>query len=165
MLPKHVRNSFVPHRDDSIVQYFWIRHAEASAVDKNDPGLSETGVKQCRSLADRLTPVMPFDVVVVSPLRRAMETAKLAVVSTMIITTKLCREQRTNPCDWMQGELASGEETSDQLQIRAEAFLMWLSSIAIPPLVQTIAIVSHSDFIRMITGIDLDHTDILVSTL
>jgi broad specificity phosphatase PhoE len=137
---------------------WFIRHAESEfnrleaiagdleAEELRDCCITTLGIRQACQLGHELSDVK-FDAVVVSPLRRALETLQCIPALANhrnIIVNGLCREHKTDVCDFLFNEVVVFE-THYQLMQRIEKFKHYL--LYELPDYYTIAVISHGDFI------------------
>ncbi len=114
-------------------------------------GLTEQGKKQCISLRNDLVEQrgsLNFDAVVVSPLRRAQETAtevRLVSVKYPVTTSHLCREYAVEECDFLEDEEIVIEATEHLIE-RLQNFKAWIKQHYLD--CEEIAVVCHGDFIH-----------------
>ncbi len=149
-----------------------------------DAPLTELGERQARQtqIAARNLPV---DRIIVSPLTRTLQTAALIFQNSLPMQVNaLVREQLTNSCDvgrpphelavdyphlefdhlddcWWHDEEKDHRgisvEPHSTLQDRADSFVHWLQQER----VHSVAIVTHGNFIRALTGVQPDNCQIL----
>lgn len=102
----------------------WVRHAESEAnltgKDLKDSVLSEVGVSQAKHLVEKIAQ-LGVTKIIVSPMRRAIQTAALARVDTLGAPVTLLQDVQ---------EVATGEE-QNKLEAR-EVFEDWCNKEAIP---------------------------------
>ena len=155
----------------------WETH-EAMQPKYFDPSLNAVGRTQAETLGGALTPELAsgslaIDLIVVSPLVRAIETAELALAhvwrTVPVVAVEMARERHgKNICDMRRrtSELSAlyphidferfmlaeedpwhrpdSRETPESVRARAEALMHWI--LALPPTVKTVAVVGHSDY-------------------
>ena len=155
----------------------WETH-EAKQPAYFDPPLNEVGVEQSKRLGAALRPALEnqhleVDLLIVSPLVRAIETAQIAFSSVWhvspIAAVEMARERHgKNTCDarrpvselqaaypdvdfelFMEGEHdtwhdAEVRETPEHVRSRVELLLHWI--LGLPDTVNTVAVVGHSDY-------------------
>jgi broad specificity phosphatase PhoE len=123
----------------------FLRHAESIfnkyLVSEKDCDLTETGKMQASQLEGE------YDVVFCSIMRRTQQTLTLSKINySQLIGTDLCREKRSDICDFLGYENETMKETDDDLEKRIQTFLYFLKSQVSP--YQTVLVVSHGDFIH-----------------
>jgi broad specificity phosphatase PhoE len=116
---------------------YFVRHGEGiHNRDKNyenpkyiDAVLTTEGRLQADNLRTKKELENP-DIVISSPLARALETATIAYPDYPILIDPLCREKLMYPCDMMRSEVASDplKETDEQMIERAELFVKKLTA-------------------------------------
>jgi hypothetical protein len=126
-----------------------IRHAESLF---NSGVFEEHELKNCRitengkNQAKQLD--LKFDLLILSPLKRAIETyANSNIKTTNIIISHLFREWKTSGLNMLDGEDETQTETLEQMELRAQNALLFLKTI---PMEENrdinIGIISHHDF-------------------
>jgi bisphosphoglycerate-dependent phosphoglycerate mutase len=140
---------------------YLIRHGESefnAAVEKgiildtHDPPLTELGISQAQKLGQELKDII-FDVILVSPLKRAQQTfAKAKLTSNKWETVPLIREYGTDPCDILENEVDFKETESGILERCQSIKAMLRSRDEI-----TIGLVCHGDLIFYLTSHDGDY--------
>jgi broad specificity phosphatase PhoE len=126
-----------------------IRHAQSLfnkyLISEKDCDLSEEGIVQAEAIQ------AIYDVVVLSPLRRTHQTLSFSGIKTRrILLTDLCREKRTDICDYLVGEDETQKETVEEVKVRIELFKEFLRREIKEG--QKVLVVSHGDFIWTATG-------------
>jgi len=130
-------------------EVYFLRHAEsrynAGFPDEFNCDLSDNGKKQASNLIGNI------DLVIVSPLKRAIETLKNSKINyKKLLTCSLCRENRNTPkCDYLEGE-EMFIESREQLLQRIEEFKHLLDLLS--ENYNRILIVSHGIFICNLVG-------------
>ena len=143
---------------------YLIRHGESSfnanLTDDIDCNLTDLGKKQSLILGERLSE-NHFDLVIVSPLARALQTLEISkLIYDRMEINHLCREYKIDKCDFLFGEKIEFEK-EDDVKNRCLEFRLYLESINC----KRIAVICHSDFIYYFTsgynndGIWLDNAD------
>jgi broad specificity phosphatase PhoE len=143
---------------------YFIRHAESEFNKKleliggdaekllsdlalKDCGLTDVGKEQARRLDEELRDVA-FDIVVVSPMCRTQETfqnmPKLYNSSAKVYITPLCREYKTDICDFTFDEEVVFESEMEILN-RVASFKDFLYTTIQDSL--NVAVITHGDFI------------------
>lgn len=109
--------------------------------------MTKYGIEQAIEPGKQL-PHIHFDSIVVSPLAQTCETFDYAKQKfRKMIISELCREYKTDPCDFMHNEIHQ-YETSEELEKKVNLFLTWLKQRQ----EKCIAIISHADFINEIAN-------------
>jgi broad specificity phosphatase PhoE len=126
----------------------FLRHAEsifnANLISEKDCSLTPKGVGQASALEGE------FDVVICSIMKRTCETLeKSRIKYGKVIFTDLCREKRSDICDYLSYE-EEVKETDEELQKRIERFIYFLKSQV--SAYQSVLVVSHGDFIHAVGG-------------
>lgn len=126
----------------------FLRHAEsifnANLISEKDCSLTQKGIEQASALEEE------FDVVICSIMKRTCETLeKSRIKYGKLIFTDLCREKRSDICDYLSYE-DEIKETDEELEKRIERFIHFLKSQVSP--YQSVLVVSHGDFIHAIGG-------------
>ena len=115
-----------------------------------DCGLSSRGYRHAITLSGH----NDITKIICSTLRRCKETLKLSSLAKKarnnIIYTDLCREHKTDICDYLQGEDTSVVETEEELLIRIEKFKKFIQLQY--DNTHKILIVAHADFIWYFTS-------------
>lgn len=136
---------------------YFIRHAESeynriySETGVELPGyrncgLTMDGIDQVKQLSTQLDGIK-FDAVVVSPMKRALDTLKHIGYLTnhhRVIVNPECREFKQAECDLFENEDLCFE-TIEQLSSRIDKFKQWLNTELADALI--IAVICHGDFI------------------
>ena len=122
-----------------------LRHAESTYnlynLDEINCDLSDNGVKQAFKLKGH------YDMVIVSPLKRAMNTLKLSKITyDKLENWNDVREKRDNLCDFIEGEHIDFE-SEDDLLVRINNVKNKLNKLT-----GNILIVTHADFIWYFTS-------------
>lgn len=180
--------------------FHFIRHAQSLHNALSEPGgpdpmvrdaaLTEYGLEQALRLGAEIGKGQEFDLVVITPFTRAIQTALRAFAESPAprIILDLHREHLDSYCDvgrspedlgklfpmfefdhlndpWWYIDEASHEpyakEPPEELMKRVEAFSAWLK--ARPE--QTIGVVGHGTFLRTLTGHRFDNAERLVGSL
>jgi broad specificity phosphatase PhoE len=123
----------------------FLRHAEsifnAKLTSEKDCDLTEKGVQQATELKQ------VYDVVFCSIMKRTRKTLENSgICYGTLVFTDLCREKRSDICDYLPHEDESIKETEEELERRIQTFLYFLKSQVSPH--QAILVVSHGDFIH-----------------
>lgn len=124
----------------------FLRHAEsifnANLISEKDCELTQKGVEQACALEGQ------YDVVICSIMKRTCQTLENSHIKYgKLIFTDLCREKRSDICDYLSYE-DEVQETWEELEARIERFVYFLKSQASP--YQSVLVVSHGDFIHTI---------------
>lgn len=127
----------------------FLRHAQSIfnvfLQSEKDCDLSPAGIQQAKNLTG------DYDVVVVSNLRRTHQTLLYSSIqSKRILLTPLCREQKKDICDFVQGEDDCIKETEEELALRIECFKDYIRRECKPD--ERVLVISHGDFIDCATG-------------
>jgi broad specificity phosphatase PhoE len=125
----------------------FVRHAEsifnAQGKSEKDCDLTEKGKQQAAHLQGE------YDVVICSIMNRTRQTLALSQIKAgQVIYTDLCREKRTDICDFLPHEDETQVETMGELLQRIQRFIYFLKSQVSP--YQSVLVVSHGDFIHTI---------------
>jgi broad specificity phosphatase PhoE len=125
----------------------FLRHAEsifnAKKQSEKDCDLTEKGKEQAAEIQGE------YDVVICSILKRTRQTLALSKIKAgQIIYTDLCREKRSDICDFLPHEDEKELETMGELFQRIQRFTYFLKSQVSP--YQSVLVVSHGDFIHAI---------------
>lgn len=123
----------------------FLRHAESifnrDLISEKDCDLTDKGKLQASQLTGE------YDVVFCSTMKRTGRTLEYSQIKYgRLIFTDLCREKRTDICDYLPHEDETVKETEEELQKRIQSFLYFLKSQVSP--FQDILVVSHGDFIH-----------------
>lgn len=134
---------------------WFLRHSQSthnlSGLNEKDCGLSEHGKLQAKTLDGR------FDVVICSPLRRCRETLAFSNITyTSLIISHLCREQRTEECDFLVSEEMSFVESESEMLIRVQDFRAFLEVTKAANPGSSICVVTHADFVFYLSAYRLD---------
>ena len=128
----------------------FLRHAQTDFNCGLDPaskdiGVNERGKMQCsQTQLPRL-----YDVVICSPMRRCRQTLALCAIQRKeTIISHLCREHKTDPCDFFDDEDVDDTETEEELLLRVDEFKVFLHSLC----GKSVLVVSHGDFIWYLTS-------------
>jgi broad specificity phosphatase PhoE len=125
-----------------------LRHAQ-SLFNKEHKGgpdcaLSEKGRLQASLLEGS------FDTVVLSPLLRCKQTLALSkITSSHVVECELCREHRTDTCDFKEGEDIHALESEQELRARVQQFRRYLFERFDG---RSVLIVGHADFFFALTS-------------
>lgn len=127
----------------------FLRHAQSifnvHLTSEKDCGLSPLGIEQAQSLQGE------YDLIILSTLRRTHQTLlHSGIVGKRILITDLCREQRKDICDYLEGEDETDIEWENELEERIEAFKQYLRVFCRPD--EKVLVISHGDFIDCATG-------------
>lgn len=128
----------------------FLRHAESDFnldphSTQTDCDLSPRGCAQAATLAGH------WSLVIVSPLVRARRTLALSQITyDRLEVWPDVREQRTDACDFMHGEVQA-QESDDELMERADRVIVKIRAL----FESDVLIVSHCEFIFTITGVSL----------
>jgi broad specificity phosphatase PhoE len=134
-----------------MVKITLIRHAHCEYIaDKTQPEaktinakLSPLGVEQAKGLN------LNFDLLIISPLRRAMETYTNSNIRvSKIIVCKTFRELMSEPINFLDTEEIK-LETEEELSIRIEEAIAFLKTLE--GQYKNIGIISHWQFLRLFT--------------
>lgn len=123
----------------------FLRHAEsifnANLTSEKDCELTEKGKAQASELEGE------YDIVFCSIMKRTRMTLALSKLKyNQIIYTDLCREKRSDICDFLGYEEETETESEEELTERIKRFTYFLRSQVSPS--QSILVVSHGDFIH-----------------
>lgn len=114
-------------------------------------GLNLTGKAQAAQLDGY------YDVVICSNLKRAKQTLEYSKIRYgRIQPSELCREQRLEISDLLEGETLN-TETDEQLKKRADEFRKLLQ---LYPKHKKILIISHYHFLKVLTGFKLENGEL-----
>jgi broad specificity phosphatase PhoE len=138
---------------------YLIRHVESEynlaqsqglIFNQRDVDLTLRGERQAQELAQKL-PHLKFDLILVSPLKRAQRTYELSGLKTQsMMTLPLIRECRTDLCDFFEGEEVM-LETDAEISDRVTAIKDYLRKL--PESIHLIALVTHADLIWHLTSV------------
>lgn len=148
------------------IEIYLIRHAESwFNRDKSSKirncGLTRKGIQQSLNLGNVLKPI-EFDILIVSPLLRCQQTFEFSKLNfKTVIVHPLCREQKTDDCDFFCGE-AKEFESDEQIELRILAFKNYLHDLikkhqTTKP-ISKIAIITHGDFIFQFVSENIEGT-------
>jgi broad specificity phosphatase PhoE len=99
-----------------------------------------------------------YDVVICSNLRRAKQTLEHSKIKYgRIQPSELCREQRLEISDLLEGETLGAPETSDHLKQRANKFK---DLLRLYPKTKKILVISHHHFLMELTGHELKNGEL-----
>lgn len=123
----------------------FLRHAESIfnkyLTSEKNCDLTEEGKLQASKLDDE------YDIVFCSIMRRTQQTLALSKIKySHLIGTDLCREKRTDICDFLPHEDETLKESDEDLEKRIKTFIYFLRSQVSPS--QSILVVSHGDFMH-----------------
>ena len=124
----------------------FLRHAEsifnANLISEKDCELTQKGVEQASALEGQ------YDFVICSIMKRTCQTLENSKINYgKLVFTDLCREKRTDICDYLSYE-EEVQETLEELEARIKRFVYFLKSQVSP--YQSVLVVSHGDFIHTI---------------
>jgi broad specificity phosphatase PhoE len=127
----------------------FLRHAQSLfnkwLISEKDCDITEEGKYQVCDLSGE------YDVIVISCLRRTHQTLlESQIKGKRILLTDLCREKRTDICDFLPGEDEKDLESTDELKVRIELFKEYLRRETLPE--EKVLVISHGDFIWTATG-------------
>lgn len=106
--------------------------------------MTEHGVVSAQELTGH------YDLVLVSPLKRTLATLHESQITyDKVLTSSLCREHKTDLCDFMADEKVLYETEPEILQRIAE-FKQYLTTVKAA--YQKILVVTHADFIWYLTS-------------
>lgn len=92
-----------------------------------------------------------YDVIILSCLRRTHQTLLYSKIrGRRLIITDLCREKRSDICDFLPGEDETKKESVEELGNRIDCFKEFLRNQCRPE--ESVLVVSHGDFIWNATG-------------
>lgn len=122
-----------------------LRHAQsifnANLTSEKNCDLTDVGRGQAKRLSGH------WDYVFCSPMRRTRETLRLSgITNSMLIYTELCREKRSDICDFFEDEDETNKETDEELQERIEQFKLFVKKQVSQ--FHTVLVVAHGDFIH-----------------
>jgi broad specificity phosphatase PhoE len=122
-----------------------VRHAQSIfnkyLTSEKNCDLTEEGKQQAKALKGH------WDIVFCSPMKRTAETLALSKITYgKLIYTRLCREKRSDICDFLEEENETQKETDQELQERIQSFLLFVKSVASQ--FQSVLVVTHGDFIH-----------------
>lgn len=104
-----------------------------------------------------------FDLVICSPLKRALQTLKQSQISyTKTIVDANCREQILMPCDLLVDEIQTCNEDWNQIYERIEQFKSTLRELINSKEYKTILIISHNIFLRRLTCFNYEFNDEII---
>ncbi len=131
------------------MQITFLRHAQSLfnkwLISEKDCDLTEEGKGQVADLSGE------NDVIVLSCLRRTHQTLlESKIKGKRILLTHLCREKRSDICDFLPGEDEKDLESTEELQVRIELFKEYLRREILPE--ESVLVISHGDFIWKATG-------------
>ena len=126
-----------------------LRHAQSLfnkyLTSEKDCDLSPEGIFQADSLEGY------YDVIILSCLRRTHQTLLYSNIrGRKILVTDLCREKRSDICDFLHGEDESQKESVEEVKTRIELFKEYLRREIKDG--EKALIISHADFILNATG-------------
>jgi broad specificity phosphatase PhoE len=126
-----------------------VRHAQSLfnkwLISEKDCDLTEEGKYQAALLGG------DYDVVILSPLRRTHQTLLYSMIKPRrLLLTELCREKRTDICDYLPGEDDTMKETVEEVKVRIELFKEYLRREIKEG--EKALVISHGDFILNATG-------------
>lgn len=135
------------YKQSASMKVSFLRHAEsifnAEKTSEKDCDLSEKGKMQAAALKGT------FDVVICSIMKRTQQTFSLGSFEYgKLIYTDLCREKKSDICDFLPFEDESQKESSEELAQRITRFTYFLKSQVSS--YQSVLVVSHGDFIHAI---------------
>lgn len=140
------------------MEVYLLRHAETYnnkyGLSTIDVGLTPDGIKQANRLSGE------FDLVIISPLRRTMETFKHSEIKTKtLVTWDCCREVICDPSDCLHGEIFEIEQEESVVQ-RLTEFLNKLEFLkGTYPINKKILVITHGFIILRLTGRMLDNAE------
>lgn len=125
----------------------FLRHAEsifnANFTSEKDCDLTQKGYEQASKVEGE------YDIVICSIMRRTQLTLQNSKLKYgRVIYTDLCREKRSDICDFLPHEDEIDTESWDELEYRIKSFTYFLKSQVSP--YQSVLVVSHGDFIHAI---------------
>lgn len=125
----------------------FLRHAESIfnkyLISEKDCDLTDYGKQQAKDLSG------DYDIVICSTMRRACQTLDHSNLNYgRLIFTDLCREKKSDICDFLPHEDETEKETDEQLEKRIQTFLYFLKSQVSP--YQRALVICHGDFIHTI---------------
>ncbi len=123
----------------------FLRHAEsifnANLTSEKDCDLTEKGKQQASQID------LQYDIVVCSIMKRTCQTLDHSKISYgRLIFTDLCREKRSDICDFLPHEDETVKETEEQLETRITTFRYFLRSQLSP--YNNVLVIAHGDFIH-----------------
>lgn len=126
-----------------------LRHAESVfnkyLTSDKDCDLTEAGQAQAYRLTD------DYDTIIVSCLRRTHQTLMHSrLTAKRILMTDLCREKRSDICDFLEYEDETRLESDDELAHRIDCFKEYLRRNCGPD--EKVLVICHGDFIFAATG-------------
>ena len=129
----------------------FLRHCESThnAGDSRDKDceLSERGKSQAAKLVGH------FDIVICSPMRRCLDTLKLSSITySKLIVSQLCREHRTDKCDFLANEDETQIESETCILERVAEFKRFLKGMVDENCDASICVVTHADFIFFLSS-------------
>lgn len=125
----------------------FLRHAQSifnrDLHSEKDCDLTDLGKQQASIVAGH------FDVVVCSIMKRTCQTLDNSRLTYgKLIFTDLCREKRSDICDFLPFEDESKKESDDELEKRIQIFSYFLKGRVSQ--FQTVLVISHGDFIHTV---------------
>lgn len=126
-----------------------LRHAQSLfnkyLTSEKDCDLSPEGILQAERLEGS------YDVIVLSPLRRTHQTLLYSnMTARRLLITELCREKRSDICDYLPGESENQKESVEEVKARIELFKDYLRREIKES--EKVLVISHGDFIWNATG-------------
>ena len=174
--------------EHGFLRVYFVRHGEArhnasrDGWQERDPGLTRLGEEQAAKLRAHpaLVSLKKPLFVVVSPLRRALQTATIAFGSCSMLANSDLQECTTNPCDmgtpqeelqkdfpdvdftgldsaWVEKEAPKHDDPN----VRVNRFMTWCRGVT----AETIIVVTHGLVCSSILGVSLAHADVIGASL
>jgi broad specificity phosphatase PhoE len=127
----------------------FLRHAQSLfnkyLTSEKDCDLSPEGKLQAADL------IGSYDVIILSPLRRTHQTLLYSKIrGRRILITELCREKRSDICDFLPGEDETRKESVEELVVRIDSFRKFLRENCSPD--ESVLVIAHGDFIFTAIG-------------
>jgi broad specificity phosphatase PhoE len=126
-----------------------LRHAQSLfnlyLTSEKDCDLSPAGKLQAAELSGM------YDVIVLSTLRRTHQTLLYSKIrGRRMLITELCREKKSDICDFLPGEDETWKESVEELVVRIGCFRKFLQENCSPD--ESVLVIAHGDFIFNATG-------------
>lgn len=125
----------------------FLRHAQSifnrDLHSEKDCDITDLGRQQASIVSGQ------FDVVICSIMKRTCQTLDYSKLTYgRLIFTDLCREKRSDICDFLPFEDETQKESEEELKERIQTFTYFLKSQVSP--FQTVLVISHGDFMHTI---------------
>lgn len=154
-------SSQMPKNMDRNLQVTFLRHYESefnehesehslTLFTTKDCPLSGAGIAHAKHLSSVLPGTIEPDLILCSPLERCIQTLWYTKVTGPVIFTNMCREHKTDVCDFYDHEDATDVESIPELMQRVSDFRAYLNRLG--ESFKTILVISHADFIWYFTS-------------